>query len=90
MDAISQVILQIRSAAGNPNKVCPTCGRSPETPYRVLDQDGSVIHGCVDAIHTAHVDRYTVTGYWHFRKEAIQLRQQEMVRLRSIVNPRLS
>jgi hypothetical protein len=87
MDLISQTILNIRSAAGNPNKVCPTCCRLPDQPYRVYEATGHVMHGCIDPVHTAHMDRATASGQWHFRKEAVQHRQRQMMHLRSLVNP---
>lgn len=77
---VSHAILSIRASAGNPNKVCPTCGHAPEAPYRSRF-NGHIVMGCIDAAHTGHL-----TGDnkdWHNRKHCREFRREELSRLLS-------
>ena len=37
---------------------CMTCGFAPAKPWRLLNPDGTVRFGCVDAIHALHADAW--------------------------------
>lgn len=37
---------------------CTICGFDPAKPWRLLNADGSVRFGCVDAIHAPHADAW--------------------------------
>lgn len=78
----SERILSIRAKAGNPNTVCPTCGRAPSNPFRSYDGHGNVIHGCVDAIHTGHLVTPSESARWHARGK--EIRKNELNHLRSL------
>lgn len=87
-DPTSGKILSIRFKAGNDMTKCPTCGRSAGAPYREHARpDGSVpggvvTAGCIDPIHTGHL--YGESLRWHNRKEAKELRSQELKHLESL------
>lgn len=53
---------------------CPTCCRAAGAPFRVLDAQGSVVHGCVDEFHTDHLASISASQRWHNRPEARKLR----------------
>lgn len=76
-------ILAIRAKAGNLNTRCPICGHKPASPYRLYRQDGKIIHGCIDAIHTGHLVPISESSRWHNRHEAIQMRRDELKQLKS-------
>lgn len=75
-DTTSAKILSIRAKAGNENKVCPTCGKSPGSPYRRQDARGRITEGCIDAIHTDQL--YGESARWHDKTEAKQIRRNEL------------
>jgi len=54
---------------------CPICTRSVDSPYRVYDERGRVIQGCVDACHTDHLVSVSESARWHHRKEATVIRK---------------
>lgn len=78
----SAAILAIRAKAGNPNTVCPTCGHAPTAPYRVYDERGNVLHGCIDAIHTGRLPWPSASNDWQRKGEP--LRHAELAHLRSL------
>jgi hypothetical protein len=53
---------------------CPICTRSIYSPYRVYDDRGHVIQGCVDKSHTGHLVTPSESARWHHRPEAKQIR----------------
>ncbi len=53
---------------------CNTCTNDERRPYRVYDERGKVITGCVDACHTDHL--IGESARWHNRPEAKQIRKQ--------------
>lgn len=53
---------------------CPTCCRAPAAPYRVYDEHGKAVSGCVDHFHTGHLVAGTESSRWHNRPEAKKLR----------------
>lgn len=55
-------------------ETCPICTRSVYSPYRVYDEYGKVIQGCVDASHAEHLVMGE-SSRWHHRKEAKQIRK---------------
>jgi hypothetical protein len=61
--------------------VCNTCGNSAFSPYRVYDEYGKVIEGCVDEIHTGHLVTPSESSFWHTRKEAIKIRRDSQKHL---------
>jgi len=81
-DTTSAKILAIRAKAGNPNTICPTCGRKPENPFRRTDLRGKTIYGCIDAIHTGRLVCPSESNRWHLRPEAKQLRRETLKSLK--------
>ena len=63
---------------------CNTCGRPADSPWRVYDQQGKVIHGCVDDFHTGHLIEVSESSRWHNRPEAKKIRKAMADRLRKI------
>lgn len=53
---------------------CNTCGRAAGSPFRVYDEHGKVINGCVDEFHTGHLVTPSESSRWHARPEAKQIR----------------
>ncbi len=64
-------VSKIRSAAGNPGHVCPTCGKPAHAPYRRV-LNGKISEGCVDPFHTGRLSGADLA--WHMRPCAVQLR----------------
>ena len=56
-------------------QACNTCTHSASSPYRVTDDAGRVIQGCIDAFHTGHLVPGSESERWHNRKEAMALRE---------------
>lgn len=63
---------------------CPTCTRSKYAPYRVYDQRGHVVQGCIDDFHTDHLTPLSECNRWHNRKEAKQMRKAIKEHLRTL------
>ena len=78
---ISEKILSIRAAAGNPCNTCPTCGRAPSAPYRRYDAQGRVTEGCIDATHTGRLVGTSESNRWHMRPVAEVMRRAELKRI---------
>jgi len=76
--SVSQKILAIRAKAGNPNTVCPVCGQKPSAPFRAYSNEGKIINGCVDAIHTGHLVDISGSNHWHTRAAAVDIRRMEL------------
>lgn len=53
----------------NPS-VCSTCGKAAGAPFRVYDERGKVINGCIDDFHTGYLVTPSESSRWHNRKEA--------------------
>lgn len=84
IDQTSQQILELRARAGNPCTTCPLCGRAPETPYRRIGVNGSIVEGCVDAAHTYHLTNPADIA-WHTRPAADLLRRGSLNGLRRLL-----
>jgi hypothetical protein len=54
---------------------CPTCTRPASAPYRVYDDRGRVINGCVDAHHDGALVTPSESARWHARPEARIIRR---------------
>ena len=63
---------------------CNSCCRAPHSPFRVYDERGAVIHGCVDECHTGHLVIPSASASWHARKEAKAIRAS----LKAMRNPK--
>lgn len=61
---------------------CNTCCRPDSDPFRVFDERGKVINGCVDAVHTGRLVAPSESSRWHNRPEAKQIRKSLRDRLR--------
>ena len=48
---------------------CRTCTRTLGSPYRVYDERGKVIHGCVDPDHTGHLVTPSESAHWHYKAQ---------------------
>jgi hypothetical protein len=57
-------------------ETCPICGRSAGSPYRVYDDRGKVISGCVSDFHTGHLVTPSESARFHSRKEAVSIRRK--------------
>lgn len=53
---------------------CHTCGRADDSPYRVYDDHGKVVAGCVDECHTGRLITPSESARWHARPEAKRIR----------------
>lgn len=82
-EKVSAEINAIRTEAGWDGKTCTTCCRNVTSPYRVYDERGKVIQGCVDASHEGHT--IAESSRWHHRPEALALRRENRDKLRSYV-----
>jgi hypothetical protein len=72
----------IRQANGGSTSECPTCCRPVNSPFRVFDEAGKVVMGCVDAAHEGHFPRPSESAVWHYRHEARDMRRQDLARLK--------
>lgn len=54
---------------------CTTCCRPAASPFRVFDEFGKVINGCVDDFHTGHLTPISESAWWHNRPEAKRIRK---------------
>jgi hypothetical protein len=54
---------------------CPICTRADNDPYRVYDERGEVIQGCVAAYHNGRLQEISASARWHNRKEAKAIRR---------------
>lgn len=54
--------------------LCNTCGRPAHSPFRVYDERGKVIAGCIDNWHTGHLVTPSESSLWHNRPEAKKMR----------------
>lgn len=66
--------LEYRQHTGE-NGLCLICGRKPESPYRVYDDRGKVINGCVSQAHTGHLVQISESSFWHNRAAAKDIRR---------------
>ncbi len=78
----SDLIMEIRLAAGGSSEVCCTCGRPASDPYRAHGPDGKITEGCVDAIHTGRLVAISSSNAWHCRKESEEIRKGTLASLR--------
>ena len=53
---------------------CTTCNRRSNDPYRVFNERGKVIAGCVDECHTGQLITPSESSWWHTKKEAKAIR----------------
>jgi len=54
---------------------CNTCTRGAASPFRVYDERGRVVEGCVDDFHTGHLVTPSESARWHNRSEAKAIRR---------------
>lgn len=54
--------------------LCPTCVGRKYAPYRVYDDRGKVLQGCVDVFHTDHLVTPSESSRWHNRPAAKAIR----------------
>ena len=64
-----------------PDAICNTCVKPADSPYRRYDNNGYVIEGCIDAIHTGHLVTPSASSMWHNRPEAKKWRAETKKRL---------
>ena len=55
--------------------ICRTCCKALDKPYRVYDEHGKVIQGCISADHDG-VYLIGESARWHNRKEAKAYRRE--------------
>lgn len=55
-------------------KICGTCGRAVDNPFRLYDDHGKITSGCVDDSHDGHLITPSESARWHGRKEARMIR----------------
>jgi hypothetical protein len=55
---------------------CNTCCRPAHSPWRVYNENGKVVHGCIDEFHSGHLVTPSANSAWHNRPVAVKLRQQ--------------
>lgn len=77
-------ILNLRILNGGSVDRCPTCGHSPENPYRRVI-NGKIIEGCVDATHTGRLPVPSASSDWHMRPEAIEVRMNSWYRIYGVL-----
>jgi len=63
-------------------QTCNTCGRQAWSPYRVYDERGKVLQGCVDEFHSGHLVTPSESSHWHNRKEAKKIRHLDAQRIK--------
>lgn len=61
---------------------CNTCVQPVWKPFRVYDERGKVVLGCVDASHDGQLVTPSESARWHARPEAKRIRAAERRRLR--------
>lgn len=85
IEEISQKILDIRGKyADSKDMICVVCGKFADNPFRLYVGE-TLTGGCVDACHTPHfADIESESAKWHFRPEAVSVRQNELDRLMSL------
>lgn len=49
---------------------CNTCGRPDHSPFRVFDDRGKIVLGCIDAAHDGRLVTPSESARWHSRPEA--------------------
>lgn len=54
---------------------CLTCGKPVSNPYRVFDERGKVLAGCVDSAHDGQLVVPSESASWHNRTEAKRIRK---------------
>lgn len=59
---------------------CRTCGRSVWSPWRVYNDHGRVVEGCVSMDHDGRLVTPSESARWHNRKEAKAIRRAEHAR----------
>lgn len=59
---------------------CRTCARPVSSPFRVYDERGKVLSGCVAPDHDGQLTPATESMRWHNRAEARTIRR-ELVRM---------
>ena len=55
---------------------CRLCCRNLSSPWRVYDERGHVMQGCVSPDHTGHLVPLSESLRWHNRPEAKKLRKE--------------
>jgi len=56
-------------------KTCRICNQPVSSPWRVYDQRGRVISGCVGPDHDGHLTPLSESTRWHYRKAAKEIRK---------------
>ncbi len=69
------------------DSTCRTCCKPLSAPYRVYDERGRAIQGCVAADHDGHVHGYESVR-WHNRPEAKAIRKATADHLKTILAPK--
>ena len=55
---------------------CNICGKKEHSPFRVYDESGKIVLGCVDKFHTESLRGIIgASTSWHFRPEAVKIRR---------------
>ncbi len=57
------------------SETCNICGGTKSHPYRVYDEKGKVIIGCVDIFHEGEIISPSESLFWHNRSEAKKIRK---------------
>lgn len=71
----------------NLRKVCRTCCRPSDDPFRTYDPETQeIVEGCIDRDHTFEMshDPFSKDGQWHFRPVARKLRR-DMLAIHPII-----
>ncbi len=67
-----------------PNLTCNTCFRPLDKPFRIHDEGGKIVHGCVAADHTNYLISDSDDCKWHNRPQAAVIREAVRIHLEKI------
>jgi hypothetical protein len=65
-----------------PDDLCKTCGRRFDSPYRVYDEHGKILYGCVDECHTGQLTSFTSKEF-HAKGKKIRAASKKMLSRKS-------
>ena len=55
--------------------ICNICGHVANYPYRSYNQDGKIVAGCIDSVHTDFLSTAKDIA-WHYRTNAVNWRNE--------------
>jgi hypothetical protein len=59
----------------NPSRTCRTCSQDLARPFRVYDERGKVVLGCIDPDHDEHLIPMSESLTWALRPQARKARR---------------